>query len=104
MGGARTLRPVAASVDDEPVTAHITPKGLVGIIANDSARYSLFTSCVLKMQERMLEERVQVKTEMLIGGDWCGARNRLAELTLQTVVAIRDKVISAYQDIMKMPI
>jgi flagellar hook-basal body complex protein FliE len=27
-----------------------------------------------------------------------------AELTLQTVVAIRDKVISAYQDILKMPI
>jgi flagellar hook-basal body complex protein FliE len=27
-----------------------------------------------------------------------------AELTLQTVVAIRDRVISAYQDIMKMPI
>ena len=27
-----------------------------------------------------------------------------AELTLQTVVAIRDKVISAYEDIMKMPI
>ena len=27
-----------------------------------------------------------------------------AELTLQTVVAVRDKVIAAYQDIMKMPI
>lgn len=27
-----------------------------------------------------------------------------AELTLETVVAVRDKVISAYQDIMKMPI
>ena len=27
-----------------------------------------------------------------------------AELTLQTVVAVRDRVISAYQDIMKMPI
>ena len=27
-----------------------------------------------------------------------------AELTLQTVVAIRDRVIGAYQDIMKMPI
>jgi flagellar hook-basal body complex protein FliE len=27
-----------------------------------------------------------------------------AETTLQTVVAVRDKVISAYQDIMKMPI
>lgn len=27
-----------------------------------------------------------------------------AELTLQTVVAVRDKVIGAYQDILKMPI
>ena len=27
-----------------------------------------------------------------------------AELTLETVVAVRDKVIAAYQDIMKMPI
>ncbi len=27
-----------------------------------------------------------------------------AELTLQTVVAIRDKMINAYQDILKMPI
>ena len=27
-----------------------------------------------------------------------------AEMTLETVVAIRDKVISAYQDIMRMPI
>ena len=27
-----------------------------------------------------------------------------AELTLQTVVAVRDRVIAAYQDIMKMPI
>ena len=27
-----------------------------------------------------------------------------AELSLQTVVAVRDKVIAAYQDIMKMPI
>lgn len=27
-----------------------------------------------------------------------------AELSLQTVVAVRDKVVAAYQDIMKMPI
>ena len=27
-----------------------------------------------------------------------------AELTLQTVVAVRDRMISAYQDIIKMPI
>ena len=27
-----------------------------------------------------------------------------AELTLQTVVSVRDRMISAYQDIMRMPI
>jgi flagellar hook-basal body complex protein FliE len=27
-----------------------------------------------------------------------------AEMTLETVVAIRDRVIAAYQDIMRMPI
>jgi flagellar hook-basal body complex protein FliE len=27
-----------------------------------------------------------------------------AELTLQTVVAVRDRLVSAYQDIMRMPI
>jgi flagellar hook-basal body complex protein FliE len=27
-----------------------------------------------------------------------------AEITLETVTAVRDKVISAYQDIMRMPI
>jgi flagellar hook-basal body complex protein FliE len=27
-----------------------------------------------------------------------------AEITLQTVVAVRDRVISAYQEIMRMPI
>lgn len=57
-------------------------RGLVGIIANDSARYSLFTSCVLKLQERLLQAQVDSQVEMLIGGDWCGARNRLAELTI----------------------
>jgi len=39
-------------------------------------------------------------------GDLVGVVNAVtaAELTLETVVAIRDRVISAYQDIMKMPI
>lgn len=56
--------------------------GLVGIIANDFARVSVFTSCVLKLQERLLIDGVDAKTEMVIGGDWCGARNRLAEYTI----------------------
>jgi flagellar hook-basal body complex protein FliE len=39
-------------------------------------------------------------------GDLVGVVNAVtaAELTLETVVAIRDRVIAAYQDIMKMPI
>ena len=39
-------------------------------------------------------------------GDLVGVVNAVtaAELTLESVVAIRDRVIAAYQDIMKMPI
>lgn len=52
-------------------------RGLVGIIANDSARYSLFTSCALN-----LEIPHGWRREMLIGGDWCGARNTLCRMVL----------------------
>lgn len=52
--------------------------GLVGIIANDSARYSLFSSCVTRLK---LPEGFQL--EWLIGGDWCGARNSLGEIMLK---------------------
>lgn len=51
--------------------------GLVGIIANDSARYSLFASCVTN-----LRAPYGSKVEWLIGGDWCGARNKLVRMTL----------------------
>jgi len=52
--------------------------GLAGVIANDSARYSLFWSCMdrLKLPEGWQKEH-------LIGGDWCGARNSLCEITLK---------------------
>jgi len=52
--------------------------GLVGIIANDFARVSIFTACAFK-----LEVPDGWKKEMLIGGDWCGARNDLCEQTLR---------------------
>lgn len=56
---------------------HPRMSGLIGVIANDSARYSLFASCVTKL-DRPEESTV----EWLIGGDWCGARNTLARMTL----------------------
>jgi hypothetical protein len=51
--------------------------GLVGVIANDSARYSLFSSCIDR-----LELPDGWKKEWLIGGDWCGARNSLCQMVL----------------------
>lgn len=51
--------------------------GLVGIIGNDAARFHLFTASVLQM-----EVPDGWKKEMLIGGDWCGARNTLCQVVL----------------------
>ena len=53
--------------------------GIVGIIANDFARASLFTACVFK-----LEVPDDWQKEMLIGGDWCSARNDLCRLLLES--------------------
>lgn len=53
--------------------------GIVGILANDSARFSLFTACIDR-----LDLPDGWRKEFLIGGDWCGARNTLVEMTLQS--------------------
>ena len=54
-----------------------------------------------------LHARTTQATEALTGGgnltDVVTALSR-AELTLQTATAIRDRVVQAYQDIIKMPI
>jgi hypothetical protein len=52
-------------------------KVLVGIIGNDAARFHEFTASALRLQT---PEGSRV--EMLIGGDWCGARNSLAQQCL----------------------
>ena len=52
-------------------------KGLIGIIANDAARFSEFASCVTR-----LEAPEEWELEWVIGGDWCGARNDLVDATL----------------------
>jgi len=53
--------------------------GIVGVIANDFARSSLFTSCVWR-----LDIPDGWRKEMLIGGDWCEARNSLCRLVLDS--------------------
>lgn len=54
-------------------------KILVGMIGNDAARFHLFTASVMKLDTSGLD----VDQEFLIGGDWCGARNELVEMTLE---------------------
>lgn len=51
---------------------------LIGIIANDAARFSEFSACVTN-----LEVPPGHRIEWVIGGDWCGARNSLARLCLE---------------------
>lgn len=53
--------------------------GVVGIIGNDSARYSEFWACADR-----LETPAGWRKEYVIGGDWCGARNTLCKHVLDT--------------------
>ena len=53
-----------------------------------------------KKSEEMAKQAIAGKADVR---DVVAAVNN-AELTLQTVVAVRDKVINAYSDILKMPI
>jgi len=56
--------------------------GLVGVIANDFARVSAFTSSIAYLMRYGMPEGANI--EFLIGGDWCGARNDLVKLTLES--------------------
>lgn len=53
--------------------------GIAAVIANDSARHTLFWSCW-----KHLQIPSDWRVEHLIGGDWCGARNTLAQMTLDS--------------------
>lgn len=53
--------------------------GIAAVIANDSARYTLFWACWNRLQ---IPEGWQ--QQALIGGDWCGARNTLCEMMLDS--------------------
>lgn len=51
--------------------------GLIGIISNDAARFSEFPACVTRLQTPP-----DWDIEWVIGGDWCSARNELAQLVI----------------------
>lgn len=57
-------------------------RGLIGVLGNDFARINIFNMCITTLQERMLREGVDVKTQWLIGTDYVGGQNSLVEITL----------------------
>ncbi|HEX4533184.1 MAG TPA: flagellar hook-basal body complex protein FliE [Rhizomicrobium sp.] len=85
-----------------------TSSGMGGIAgSNNSASFSDFLSGAMKSAVGNMQAGEQMATQQIAGKadvvDVVNAVNS-AELTLNTVVAVRDKVVSAYQSIMNMPI
>jgi flagellar hook-basal body complex protein FliE len=73
------------------------PAGGFGDFLTDALKDSIHT---MKQGEKMASLQVAGKANIV---DVVNAVNQ-AELTLDTVVAVRDKVVAAYQSILNMPI
>lgn len=94
----------------QPAAAGPKPAGALGDGAADPAGGSDFTTALRDAAESAVEiiSRGEVETLKAAAGqadltDVVTAMSQ-AEITLQTVVTLRDRVIKAYQDIMRMPI
>ena len=75
--------------------------------AASGANFGDFLSGALKDAVGTMKSGEQAASQQIAGkGDIVNVVNAVnqAELTLDTVVAVRDKVITAYQSIMQMPI
>jgi flagellar hook-basal body complex protein FliE len=84
--------------------------GSTGLASRDEAPGESFAGVMRGMLEQAVETGKQgerASTQAVLGradiNEVVMAVNN-AEVTLQTVVAVRDRVISAYQDILRMPI
>ncbi|HEX3810981.1 MAG TPA: flagellar hook-basal body complex protein FliE [Rhizomicrobium sp.] len=84
-----------------------TSPGIGGMSADRASSFSDFLSGAMKDAVGNMQSGEQMATQQIAGKadvvDVVNAVNS-AELTLNTVVAVRDKVVSAYQSIMNMPI
>ena len=102
-----TIAPSAAAAAYQAVAKIGAESAATGISAGASGDFSQFLSqamhdavSTMKTGEQMTANQATGQTDIV---NVVNAVNN-AELTLDTVVAIRDKVISAYQSIMQMPI
>jgi flagellar hook-basal body complex protein FliE len=86
--GAATMPPPTAAVDDGPGFADLVKNAV-----SDAVKSS-------KNAETQMAAHAQGKAELV---DVVTAVSS-AQMSLQTVMAVRDQVISAYQQVMQMPI
>src|SRR3954469_18924446 len=91
----------AAAQIAQPATTSITPANLPGGNFSDFLSGAIKDSInTIRQGESAATQQVQGKANLV---DVVQSVNA-AELTLDTVVAVRDKVVAAYQSIMNMPI
>ncbi len=92
----------AAAQAAAPAASSITPANVSG-----PGSFSDFLSGAVKDSINTIRSGEQAaQTQVTGGGNIVDVVNSVnaAELTLDTVVAVRDKVVSAYQSILNMPI
>ena len=106
-----TVGPSAAAAAYQAIAKIGTESATAGASAGASAGvgndFSQFLSQAMNSAVTTMKQGEQVASTQVTGqADVVNVVNAVnsAELTLDTVVAIRDKVISAYQNIMQMPI
>jgi flagellar hook-basal body complex protein FliE len=97
----------------EAVSAYnraVKQQGLEGIDARDQVSGSAFADTLRDVAESTIDSLSKGETETLKAAAGQADITEVvmamsqAEITLQTVVALRDRVIQAYQEIMRMPI
>ncbi len=101
LSAARSLAGAVGSAFDRPATEPAT-----GAVAGGSS-FASFLRSRLESAEAVLRTGEAVSTEGLLGrADIQSVVEAVtaAEMTLKEVTAIRDRVVAAYQEIMRMPI
>lgn len=101
-----TIGPSAAAAAYQAIAKIGTESATAGA-TGAASDFSQFLTQALDNAVSTMKTGEQVAATAATGqGDVVGMVNAVnaAELTLDTVVAVRDKVISAYQNIMQMPI
>ncbi len=93
----QSVAKMGASVTPTPTGDAVSGAGSFGEFLTDAIKDSVST---MKHGEKMATAQLAGKADIV---DVVNAVNQ-AEMTLDTVVAVRDKVVAAYQSIMNMPI